>query len=59
MVIKESTVYTSAEVIKILKISRSTFLRHVKGGVIRASKVGGNYRILGSELLRILESKGK
>ena len=59
MVIKESTVYTSAEVLTILRISKSTFLRYIKGGVIRANKVGGQYRILGSELLRILKSKGK
>jgi len=57
--VNENSVYTSAEVMQILKISKSTFLRHIKSGVLRAAKVGGNYRILGSELLRILVEKGK
>ena len=48
------TVYTTAETQKLLKISESTVKRLLKKGLIRANKVGGQYRILGKELLRIL-----
>ena len=52
--IKENTVYTREEAEELLKISRSTMMRLIKKGVIRAAKIGGQYRILGSELLRVL-----
>lgn len=47
-------VYTTQETQSLLKMSESTIKRLLKRGVIRANKVGGNYRILGKELLRIL-----
>lgn len=47
-------VYTTTEAQKLLKISESTMKRMLKGGLIRANKVGGQYRILGKELLRIV-----
>ena len=47
-------VYTTAEAQKLLKISDSTMKRLLKNGLIRANKVGGQYRILGKELLRIV-----
>lgn len=47
-------VYTAVEVQKILKISPSTTTRLIKQGLIRAAKVGKQYRILGKELLRLL-----
>ena len=49
-----AAVYTSVEAQELLKISSSTFKRFMKNGLIRANKIGGQYRILGSELLRIL-----
>ena len=49
-----TAVYTPVEVQELLKISSSTFKRFMKNGLIRANKIGGQYRILGSELLRIL-----
>ena len=52
--IKENSVYTREEAEELLKISRSTMMRLIKKGVIRAAKIGGQYRILGSELLRVL-----
>jgi len=52
--IKENTVYTREEAEELLKISRSTMMRLIKKGVIRAAKIGGQYRILGSELFRVL-----
>ena len=53
MEIKEQEIYTSDETKSLLKISQSTFLRLVKKGVIRAYKVGGQYRILGREILHL------
>ena len=54
MEIKENEVYTHEETWKILKVSPSTVTRMIKKGLIRAAKVGKQYRILGKELLRIL-----
>jgi len=50
--IKANAVYTREEAEKLLKISRTTMKRLLQQGVIRAGKVGNQYRILGSELLR-------
>lgn len=47
-------VYTTTEAQHILKISDSTMKRLLKNGLIKANKVGGQYRILGKELLRIV-----
>ena len=52
--IKKSEVYTSKEVESLLKISASTLKRLIKQGSIRGNKIGGNYRFLGEELLRML-----
>ncbi|MSU55035.1 MAG: DNA-binding protein [Candidatus Taylorbacteria bacterium] len=52
--IKPGAVYTTAETQKILRISESTVKRLLKRGLIRANKIGGQYRILGKELLRAL-----
>lgn len=52
--IKPNAVYTTKETMDLLKISESTVKRMLKNGLIRANKVGGQYRILGKELLRLL-----
>jgi excisionase family DNA binding protein len=52
--IKPGVVYTTAETQKLLKISNSTIKRLLKRGLIRANKIGGQYRILGKELLHML-----
>lgn len=52
--IKTNEVYTTEEARQILKISPSTIKRLLKSGLIRANKIGGQYRILGHELLRLL-----
>lgn len=52
--IKPNEIYTTAETQALLKISSSTLKRLLKKGLLRANKIGGNYRILGHELLRIL-----
>ena len=52
--IKENAVYTTTEAQELLKISNSTIKRMLKKGLIRANKVGGQYRIMGKELLRLV-----
>lgn len=52
--IKENAVYTTAEAQNLLKISESTIKRLLKKGILRANKVGGQYRILGKEILRVI-----
>ena len=52
--ISPGTVYTTAETQKLLKLSESTVKRLLKRGLIRANKIGGQYRILGHELLHLL-----
>lgn len=52
--IKPNAVYTTDETQKLLKISNSTIKRMLKKGLIRANKVGGQYRILGKEILRLV-----
>jgi excisionase family DNA binding protein len=47
-------VYTTGESQNLLKISTSTMKRLLKRGIIRANKVGGQYRVLGKELLRLI-----
>jgi len=54
MEIKENEVYTHEETQRLLKVSSSTVTRMIKKGLIRAAKVGKQYRILGKELLRVL-----
>lgn len=52
--IKENAVYTTKEVQSLLKISESTMKRLLKKGILKANKVGGQYRILGKEILRLI-----
>ena len=52
--IKENAVYTTYETQKLLKVSNSTIKRMLKSGLIKANKVGGQYRILGKEILRLV-----
>lgn len=52
--IEENAVYTSKETQKLLKISESTVKRLLKRGILRANKVGGQYRIMGKEILRLI-----
>jgi excisionase family DNA binding protein len=52
--IKPNAVYTTGETQELLKVSNSTIKRLLKRGLIRANKVGGQYRILGKEILRLI-----
>ncbi|MFA6106344.1 MAG: helix-turn-helix domain-containing protein [Patescibacteria group bacterium] len=52
--IKSNEVYTTTEARELLKVSSSTLKRMLKKELIRANKVGGQYRILGKEILRLV-----
>lgn len=52
--IKPNGVYTTEEVETLLKISNSTVKRLLKKGILRANKVGKQYRILGLEILKLI-----
>ncbi len=52
--IKPDKVYTTEEARDFLKVSESTIKRLLKKGIIKANKVGGRYRILGKEILRVV-----
>lgn len=55
MIVQEHEVYTPQETITLLKISDSTFRRLIRKGVLRAAKIGGQYRILGRHILQMLD----
>ena len=52
--IKPNQVYTTEEAQEYLKVSNSTIKRLLKNGILRANKVGGRYKILGYEILRLV-----
>lgn len=52
--IKNNAIYTTGETQELLKISSSTIKRLLKKRLIRANKVGGQYRIMGKEILRLV-----
>jgi len=57
--IKPNQIYTTEEVQEYLKVSNSTIKRFLKNGIINANKVGGRYKILGSEILRVVSPKAE
>jgi excisionase family DNA binding protein len=52
--IQENVIYTPKESREYLKVSQSTMTRMLKSGLIRAAKIGKQYRIMGKELLRLI-----
>ena len=52
--IRPHAVYTTGETEQILKISNSTLKRLLKKGLLKANKVGKQYRILGLEILKLV-----
>ena len=50
-------IYTTEEVLKILKISKVTLYKLIKEGKIKAKKVGRSYRFLKSELENFLSGE--
>ncbi len=57
--IKPNQVYTTKEAQDFLRVSNSTIKRFMKKGIIQANKVGGRYRILGRELLRLVSPEAE
>ena len=55
--IKPDKIYTTEEAQEYLRVSNSTIKRLLKSGILRANKVGGRYKILGSELIRLVSPK--
>jgi excisionase family DNA binding protein len=51
----KDVVLTTKEAIKYLKISKPTYLKHIRLGKIRAVKVGNSWRVHQSELHRFLK----
>lgn len=54
MKIEPDQIYTTREARNFLKVSESTIKRLLKKGMIKAYKVGGQYRIWGSEILLLV-----
>ncbi len=54
MEINPHEIYTTQETQKLLKVSNSTIKRMLKNGLLRANKIGKQYRILGHEILRLV-----
>lgn len=52
MAIDPNEIYTTQETQDLLKISSSTMKRLLKRGLFKANKIGGQYRILGKEILK-------
>jgi excisionase family DNA binding protein len=55
--IKPNAVYTTEETEVLLKVSKSTLKRMLKNGILKANKVGKQYRILGLEILKLVSPK--
>lgn len=55
--IKPDKIYTTEEARSFLRVSESTIKRMLKNGIIRAYKVGGQYRIWGKEILNLVSPK--
>lgn len=57
--IKPNEIYTTEEARDFLKVSESTLKRYLKRGIIKAYKVGGRYKILGREILRLVSPEAE
>lgn len=57
--VKTNAIYTTNEAQKLLKVSKSTIKRLLKRGLLKANKVGRQYRILGKELLRVVSPEAE
>jgi excisionase family DNA binding protein len=56
-VIKEDQVYRPREVARVLRVSAITVARAIRDGKLRAYRVGGQWRILGSDLSRYITTE--
>ena len=52
--INPKEIYTTKETQDFLKVSSSTMKRMIKNGIVKAFRVGGTWRIWGSEILKLI-----
>jgi len=57
--INSDNIYTTKEAQEFLRVSESTMKRYLKKGIIKANKVGGRYKILGKELLKLVSPESE
>ena len=57
--INPKEIYTTKEVQEFLKISSTTMKRFLKKGIIKAYRVGGTWRIWGSEILKLISPEAE
>jgi excisionase family DNA binding protein len=57
--IQSHKVYTPKEARDFLKVSESTMKRMIKGGIIKAYRISGQYRIWGDEILKLVSPKAE
>ena len=57
--IDESQVYRPSEVAQVLRVSAVTVSRAIREGKLRAFRVGGQWRILGADLMSYLNNETK
>ena len=50
-------IYRTSEVARILKVSRVTLSRAIQSGKLKAFRVGGQWRLLGSEVVRYIQTE--
>jgi len=55
--ISDNKVYTPSEVASCLRVSPVTISRSIREGKLKAFRVGGQWRILGSQVVQYLESQ--
>lgn len=57
--IQPDKIYNTQEAQEYLQVSSSTIKRLLKKGIIKANKVGGRYKILGRELMRLVSPEAE
>jgi excisionase family DNA binding protein len=57
--IEPNQIYTTEEVQEYLRVSNSTIKRLLKKGILNANKVGGRYKILGSEIIKLVSPEAE
>lgn len=55
--VKDDQVYTPKEVAKALRVSAVTISRAIREGRLKAFRIGGQWRIYGSELREYVETE--
>jgi excisionase family DNA binding protein len=56
-ILRDSQIYTPGEVARTLRVSAVTVSRAIREGKLRAFRVGGQWRVVGSELKAYIKSQ--